>query len=49
MPVKWTAPEVLFGHIAKLSSKSDVCEPLDQIKKWLFFFVFVLFVLFLFL
>ena len=24
MPVKWTAPEVLFGDIAKLSSKSDV-------------------------
>ena len=24
MPVKWTAPEILFGDIAKLSSKSDV-------------------------
>ncbi|XP_074609579.1 tyrosine kinase receptor Cad96Ca-like [Acropora palmata] len=24
VPVKWTAPEVLFGDIAKLSSKSDV-------------------------
>ena len=24
MPVKWTAPEVLYGNIAKLSSKSDV-------------------------
>ena len=24
VPVKWTAPEVLFGNIAKLSSKSDV-------------------------
>ncbi|XP_044176854.1 tyrosine kinase receptor Cad96Ca-like isoform X2 [Acropora millepora] len=24
VPVKWTAPEVLYGNIAKLSSKSDV-------------------------
>ena len=24
VPVKWTAPEVLFGNIATLSSKSDV-------------------------
>ena len=24
VPVKWTAPEVLFGDIAELSSKSDV-------------------------
>ena len=24
MPVKWTAPEILFGDAADLSSKSDV-------------------------
>ena len=24
VPVKWTAPEVLYGNIANLSSKSDV-------------------------
>ena len=24
VPVKWTAPEVLYGNVANLSSKSDV-------------------------
>ena len=24
MPIKWTAPEILFGDAANLSSKSDV-------------------------
>ena len=42
MPVKWTAPEVLFGDIAKLSSKSDVYELL--LIKFQFFVVFFCFV-----
>ncbi|XP_066029971.1 uncharacterized protein [Pocillopora verrucosa] len=24
IPIKWTAPEILFGHVAQLSTKSDV-------------------------
>ena len=34
VPVKWTAPEILFGDAAALSSKSDVYVlSLDQIAK----------------
>ena len=40
VPVKWTAPEVLFGDIAKLSSKSDVYVIL-LIKLHVFFFLTV--------
>ena len=28
IPVKWTAPEILFGNIADLSPQSDVYEDL---------------------
>ena len=45
MPVKWTAPEVLFGDIAKLSSKSDVYELL--LIKFQFFVCFFFFLLLL--
>ena len=38
VPVKWTAPEVLYGNIAKLSSKSDVYVLLCRSKDNLFFF-----------
>ena len=37
VPVKWTAPEALFGDIAELSSKSDVYVLPDQITKLLLF------------
>ena len=37
VPVKWTAPEVLYGNIANLSSKSDVYV-LFYIKLQFYFF-----------
>ena len=37
VPVKWTAPEVLYGNIANLSSKSDVYV-LSEIKSQFYCF-----------